>query len=253
MISARDIRFAYAKTLVVDGVSLEIRPGECLALLGANGSGKSTLLKLLLKILKPAEGAVYLSGQDLAHMDRRSIARHLGYAEQSASIPDFSVFEAVLTGRLPHGSGRPNGQDIQIVAETIGQMQLDDLSQRRLQSLSGGQVQRVIIARALAQRPKVLLLDEPTNHLDMRAQMEVARQIVAAIQRFGIAALLVLHDVNLSLRLAQRLVFLKNGRVQANVRPEQITPELVEHIYDLPVEIGRVGETPFIVPRWLES
>ncbi len=142
---------------------------------------------------------------------------------------------------------------MEIAAETLGAMGLADLSGRRLSSLSGGQLQRVILARALAQRPGVLLLDEPTNHLDLRAQKEVVERIANATAQFGVASIVVLHDVNLALRLAHRLVFMKAGRVLATCRPGQVTAPLMHDVFGVPVDLTHIRGKPFLVPQWLED
>jgi iron complex transport system ATP-binding protein len=163
------------------------------------------------------------------------------------------VFEAVLSGRLPHSGGHVGTADLEVVGDTLVAMNLTELSGRRLGSLSGGQLQRVIVARALAQRPSVLLLDEPTNHLDLRAQKDVAERLADAIARLGIAVVLVLHDINLAVHLADRLVFMKSGRLLAVRRPAEVDAPLVQEVYGVPVVELSSGSTSFFVPQWLEE
>lgn len=172
-LSIRGVEFAYGKHQVLRGVDLDVAAGTLCALLGPNGSGKSTLTKILAGVLRTRTGSVRLGGNDLLRMKPRERAKVVAYVPQSAEVPfELTVREAVTLGRTPHMGMRPTAHDTAIVEHAIERLGLAELAERRLSDLSGGQAQRVLIARALAQQPRVLLLDEPTSALDLRYQVE---------------------------------------------------------------------------------
>lgn len=233
---------------VLRDVSFELADGELLALLGPNGSGKSTLLKCLAGILKPKQGFISLDGGSLAEMPPRRRARCIGYVPQQAErLVPATVFDTVLTGRRPYAAWAPGRGDLQVTADVLSLLDLDDLSLREVTELSGGQRQKVYIARALAQQPSVLLLDEPTSNLDLRHQVEVM-DIVAAQAARGVAAIMALHDINTALRYANRILLLHRGMVAAAGGPEVLTPERIENIYEVPVTMTDHDGIPVVVP-----
>ena len=176
MIQAEHVRFAYrGMEPVLRDLNLTEETGRCLAFLGNNGAGKSTFLKCLNRILEPQEGLVVVDGMEIRNTPRAQIARKLAYVEQHTDVSRLTVYDTVLLGRKPHMRLGPSAGDYAIVDAAIARMQLDSLKLRYIDELSGGELQKVVLARAIAQQPKVLLLDEPTASLDLRNQHEVMR------------------------------------------------------------------------------
>ena len=248
-LTAHDLHFAYNGRPVLRGMGLALRRGESLGILGVNGAGKSTLLKCLNRILSPQQGVVMLGERDLARSDPTQVARMMGYVPQRASSEQLSVFDAVLLGRKPHIKWQASGHDLEVVARVLERMGLTDLGLRPVSALSGGEAQKVVIARALAQEPRLLLLDEPTSSLDMRNQLEVMELLMSAVRDQGIGAAVCLHDINLALRYLDRLVLLKQGRVHASLEPGELTPEVIREVYGVRAVLAEVQGQRVVIPQ----
>ncbi|MGH3612425.1 MAG: ABC transporter ATP-binding protein [Pseudonocardia sp.] len=235
MISARDISFGYAERLVLDGVGLDAAPGKIVGLIGPNGSGKTTLLRLLYAALTPRAGLVTVDGADIATLRTSEVARRLAVVAQEAppEMP-LSVADMVLLGRSPFRSafqGYTAG-DHRAAAAALHRVGARELADRPFGELSGGEKQRVLIARTLAQEADHLLLDEPTNHLDIRYQHE----ILVLVRTLGVATIVVLHDLNLAARYCDQLVLLDCGTVAASgPTADVLTPEVLEPVYHVGV------------------
>lgn len=246
MLTVRDIEFGYAggeQTLL--GVSLEARGGEVLGLLGPNGSGKSTLIRLMCGALRPRRGEVLLDGAPVSSLRPRALARALSLVPQSATPPEgFTALDVVLMGRhayIPR-LGRESGRDIEIAREAMRRTGVEALSEREARALSGGEWQRVLIARALAQEAAFLLLDEPVSNLDIRYQLEILR-LLHALSREGRAVVLVMHDINLAARFCDRLAVLCGGALRAEGAPgDVLTPTLLRDVYGV---AGTVFHVPY--------
>jgi iron complex transport system ATP-binding protein len=230
----RGITLGYGERQVVRDASLTVRRGELVGVIGPNGSGKSTLLKGISGTLTPASGEVRLGGSDTRRLGRTQLAKRLAVVTQSPSLPEaFTVREIVLMGRTPFlGFFQSEGQrDHAISAAAMRDAGVFHLADRLVGSLSGGERQRVVVARALAQTPEVLLLDEPTSHLDPHHQAQVMEVVRARCDR-GLAALAVLHDLNLAAQFCDRLVLVHDGQMRADGPPEQVlTQENVSRVY----------------------
>lgn len=238
MISIEDVSFAYdTSTPILDKVTTLVEDGKLTGILGNNGAGKSTLLFCLNKILKPSEGIVRFDGESIADMKRNELAQKVALVAQKSEATSLTVFDFVLLGRRPYMSFRPTDGDYGIVGTVIEQLGLDDFALRNVDELSGGEFQKVVLARALAQQTSNLLLDEPTNNLDPHNQLEVMHAIRNVVDTRGITAVAVMHDLNLSLRFCDNLLFLKNRRIVAAGSGSIVTPELVKDIYDIDVDI----------------
>jgi iron complex transport system ATP-binding protein len=249
MLAADGIRFAYSSKPILDGVSFKVDRGELCSILGNNGAGKSTLLKCLLRILHPQEGTVLIEEEDAYKMSPREMARHMGYvAQKENENARFTVFDAVLMGRRPHINWGASGRDMEVVREVVETMGLEDLSLRYLDQLSGGELQKVIIARALAQEPGIMLLDEPTSNLDLKNQLEVMETVKRAVAERGIAAMMAIHDLNLALRFSNKFMLLKDGAVFACGGPEVISTETIESVYGVRVAIETLDDRKVVVP-----
>jgi iron complex transport system ATP-binding protein len=243
MLQARGLCFDYGRRPVLLGIDLGVREGELCSILGNNGAGKSTLLKCLAGILHPRRGAVYLGGDDRASLGRREAARRLAYVSQrDARQARLTVFDAVLMGRRPHITWGVEARDLEVVERVIEALELEELALRTIDELSGGEYQKVVIARALAQEPRVLLLDEPTSNLDLRNQLEVMQTVRQAVEERGISALMAIHDLNLALRFSDSFLLLHGGTVLASGGREVISPGNIERTYGVKVRVeGRNG------------
>ncbi|MEU5240587.1 ABC transporter ATP-binding protein [Streptomyces lydicus] len=230
-IDVEDLSVEVAGRRLVHDLTLRADSGGLVGLVGPNGSGKSTLLRCVYRALRPAAGAVRLDGADLHAMDARTGARLLAALPQEAGTEfDFTVAEVVAMGRLPHqrGSGRASAADTAVCERALARVGAAHLAGRGFLSLSGGEKQRVLIARALAQEPKVLVLDEPTNHLDIAQQLEV----LALVRDSRLTVLTALHDLNLAAVHCDALHVIAEGRIVASGPPyEVLTPELLAEVF----------------------
>jgi len=239
LIAAHDLHFAYnVYTAVLNGVGLSVRMGEVVALLGANGSGKSTLLKLLLGLLEPSTGSVYLDGRRLSAWSRREIARRIAYVPQSQAMPfPYTVRDLVALGRIPHVGlvGRLSARDHDAVDKAMVRLSIEGLAGCRFTQLSGGQRQLGLIARALAQEVPLVVMDEPDGGLDYGNQWRLLG-LVEALAAEGRAFVLSSHHPDHVLGSASRAVLLHQGRVVADGVPaEVVTPENMLQLYGLRV------------------
>lgn len=242
------VRFGYDGHAVLDGVCFDARPREFLAVLGNNGAGKSTLLKCLNGILRPRSGAVLLGEGDVRAMSRTQVAREIGYVPQRTDATSITVMDAVLLGRKPHIRWDAGGEDLSVVEDVLHRLGLEDLAMRPLDQLSGGELQKTAIARALAQEPRVLLLDEPTSSLDLKNQLDVLDTVKRVARESDVAVVAVMHDLNLALRYADRFMLLAQGRVHAFGGPEVITAATVSAVYGVPVSVTQVNDLRMVVP-----
>ncbi|HOB10191.1 MULTISPECIES: ABC transporter ATP-binding protein [Acetomicrobium] len=232
----------------MQGVSLEVTSGSILAVIGMNGSGKSTLLKCLNGLLKPRSGIVMLDGKNLNKMKREEIAKHVGYVPQRYHEGDLTVFDAVLLGRKPHIYWSPSDYDFDVVNYALQAMEIERYALRPVRELSGGEIQRVMLARAIAQEPKVLLLDEPTSSLDLYHQIEVMNLLYMMAKDMGMAIIFSMHDINLALQFADRFLLLKEGKVYAYGGLEIITPQNIEDVFKVEVSLTQIGDHILVTP-----
>ena len=251
MLEARELRYAYGRREVLRGVSLQVGRGQVLAVMGGNGAGKSTLLKCLNRILPLAGGAVRLDGADLARLPRHQIARRVAYLPQRQEPDQLTVFDSVLLGRRPHIAWSASRRDHRVVEQALDNLGLAHLAGRRMDQLSGGEAQKVALARALAQEPDLLLMDEPTSSLDLYNQLEWADLVWGLVRRRGLAAVVALHDLALALRLADRLALLKDGRVHSDCPVGELHEADIAQVYGVRVRLTTVDGWPAVVPLGL--
>lgn len=214
-INALEFSYAPDQKNVLNAISFEIHPGTITAILGPNGAGKTTLIHLLLGLQKPAKGAINLEDMPLSHYSRRELSQWMGLVPQSEYIPfEYSVLEYVLLGRAPYLGplDLPTETDIQIARQALDQIGIPELEQRPIPALSGGELQLVLIARALAQQPKILLLDEPTSHLDL-SNRNVTLRILNQLRKNGSTILFTTHDPEAASLIADNLVLMRQGSV----------------------------------------
>lgn len=219
------VRYGADSTPVLREVCLELHRGEVCALLGANGAGKSTLVKVIAGTAKPAEGTVRLLGDDVAALSRRQISQRAAVVPQRSNVSlGFTVHEVVAMGRAPHQSAwmRQRTVDTAEIERAIHVCDLGELQRREVVTLSGGEQQRVHIARALAQRAPVLLLDEATAHLDIRHAIDLHRIVGDEVRSRDLCCLCVMHDLNMAGNIANRVVLMKAGRIVADGTPDEV-------------------------------
>lgn len=235
---------------ILKGIDLDVGDRELVGVIGPNGSGKSTLLKCVYRVLKPTKGAVYLDGRLLDSYSYRDSARGIAVVAQHNYYNfDFSVKEVVLMGRSPHKRAldRDTAEDWQIVSESLETVGMAAFSERSFSTLSGGEQQRVILARALAQRTPCLILDEPTNHLDIKYQLQLM-DLVRGLDRTVIAAV---HDLNIAAMYCDRLYAMKDGKIVGQGPPEALlTPKFIREVYEVDAQVMTSGDgVPHILFR----
>ncbi|OPZ58825.1 MAG: Iron(3+)-hydroxamate import ATP-binding protein FhuC [Deltaproteobacteria bacterium ADurb.Bin510] len=249
MLTVKNIRMAYTKERqVLDGLSFTLGAGQILSILGPNGAGKTTLLKCINAMISPQAGVVQVENHDIFSMSATEIARHLGYVAQKNEAVRLTTFDAVLLGRKPHLGWRVTAKDLKKVAAILKQLDLEHLALRHLDQMSGGELQKVCLARALVQEPRVLLLDEPTSSLDLKNQLDMLTTVQAIVKQHGIAAVMTMHDLNLALRFTDQFIFMKQGRVHACGRPAEIDAGMVQDVYGVAVDIIKHRGQVVLVP-----
>jgi len=248
ILSVEKVDFAYPSRQVLEEVSFNVQRGEFVALLGTNGAGKTSLLKCVNRILKPQSGVIWIEDQSVMDLKRRLLAQKIGYVEQQRQGSRTTVFDAVLMGRKPYIEWDATRKDLEIVCRVLETMNLTDYSLRNLDELSGGELQKVFIARALAQQPDVLLMDEPTSSLDLRNQIEVLKMTRQICHSEEIAVVAAMHDINQALRFADRFILLKDGRVFAAGDKEIMTSETLYDIYEIAVAVEEFNGDKVVIP-----
>ena len=250
------LSFNYAGIQVLKDVEMEVELGEMLSIVGPNGSGKSTLLKCINRILKTKQNTVLIDGKDTSKLNLKELSKIMGYVPQnSTSTFPFTVFDVVLMGRKPYIHWNLSEQDNEIVAEMLDFLGIGDLSMRHFNELSGGEQQKVIVARALAQQPQILLLDEPTSSLDIKHQLEILCMLRSLTQSKERSVIVSMHDLNLASRFSDRMIMLKQGKIFASGTPESVlTEENIEKVYGINCKVTNslLGK-PQVVPMIPET
>lgn len=236
-ICATDIKMEIGNNEILKGVSIDSKNREFIGIIGPNGSGKSTLLKCIYRILKPNNGCIMLGEEDISKMSVKESAKKLAVVAQHNYYNfDFSVGEVVLMGRSPHKKSLEpdNSEDYDIVNESLEKVGMLGFKNRSFSTLSGGEQQRVILARALAQQTPCLILDEPTNHLDIKYQLS----LLNIVKSLNLTVISAIHDLNIAAMYCDRLFVMKNGQIVGSGIPQEVlTKEFIKEIYDIDVEI----------------
>lgn len=248
MLTVNELKFLYRNKDVLKEIGFSIEQGQVIAVLGPNGVGKTTLLKCLNRILRPCEGTVMLDDCNLLDLDTMEIARRVGYVPQRVETGRLTAFDAVLLGRRPHIGWDVTPRDLAIVDAVFRKLGMEALRLCYIDEMSGGELQKVAIARALVQEPRVLLLDEPTSNLDLKNQVEILTTIREIVRDHNIAAIMTMHDLNQALRFADTFIFIRNGKVHVHGSHEIVTPHVIEEVYGLPVMIGELGGVRCVIP-----
>jgi len=254
MLKLSSLSVAYYDQDVIQEITFEIRSGEILALVGPNGAGKSTLIRAVSGVIPVKSGEVWMDGKELIKLGIMDRARHLAVVPQARELPGaYTVYQTVLMGRTPYLGwlGHANQKDHAIVRLAMERTHTQQLAERHVSDLSGGEQQRVLLARALAQDAPILLLDEPTTHLDLQHQSNLLNLIRELCQGGELTVLMVLHDLNLAGLYADRVALLNNGRILAIGNPgEVLTTENLTAVYQVPVNVIPHPEygTPLVLP-----
>lgn len=239
MLELCDLSFRYQKRgpLVLDGVNLTLERGEIGLLLGRNGAGKTTLFQTILGMQKPERGSMRFDDTNLLTCSRRERAQRIAYVPQRIRFGALTVYDTVLSGRIAHFGFAPGSEDRAITERILEEMQLLALAERDVETLSGGERQKVAIARALAQQPQLLVFDEPTGNLDLYNEQLILSEARRAAKERGIAILMSVHDLDRALSLGDRFFLMKNGKIRYTGGPEIMTEPVIREIFDANVRI----------------
>lgn len=241
MLRIENLSVSYNSREILHGISLSVESGEILALIGPNGAGKSTLIRAASGVIASSGGTVRTNGDDFHTLDPMRRARYMAVVPQAISLPPaFTVWETVLMGRTPHLGflGQTSSTDEALARRSLERVHAEALADRRVGELSGGESQRVLLARALCQSTPILLLDEPTAHLDLQYQVSLLELVRTLAREDKLAVLIALHDLNLAARYADRVALMVAGRIKAIGSPREVlTPELISESYCWPVDV----------------
>ncbi len=253
-VELENIIFGYDKERILNDISIDIQSQKFTTIIGPNGSGKSTLLKVISSLISPDNGIVRLDGIDIKNMSQLDIARKVAVVPQENNIEyRFTVQDIVMMGRYPH-LGRfqtESIRDYKLVGNALEMTNTIHLKDRYINELSGGEKQRVIIARALAQQPKIILLDEPTSYLDIQHQVEILELLENLNKEEGLTVIAILHDINLAARFSNNMILLKDGTVIGEGNPrEVITLENLKNAYEIDMIISKnpYSNSPYVIP-----
>ncbi len=252
MLKIENLHFHYGGSSrdVLRGANLELSEGQVGILLGKNGSGKTTLFKSLLGIVKPKKGSITFQGENLLKLGRVQRARRIAYVPQDIQFGALSVFDSVLMGRISYFGIQAGKEDYEAVEKLLGDMGILELAHRNVTELSGGEQQKIAIARAMAQEPRLMVFDEPTGNLDIANEQLIIREAKKLAKEKNIAILASLHDLNQALALGDIFFFLKDGAVKYAGGKEIFTPEVIKDIFDADVELLQMDGKTVVVNKF---
>ena len=244
----RNLSFRYKKDPILSNVSFSLPAGAILAVIGKNGAGKSTLLKSIGNILTPSSGSIRVDGKDVLSMNREEVAACFAYVPQAGEGTSLDVFTTVLLGRKPHIRFHPDKNDLIQVEELLETLDLSHLAMRPTATLSGGELQKVSIARALVQQAAVLLMDEPTSSLDIGNQLDLIEILCRTVKITGVSIVVTVHDINLALRFADWFLLIDGGRIVDFTPKEGITPDMIQQTYGVTVTMHHMENHTIVIP-----
>jgi iron complex transport system ATP-binding protein len=233
---------------ILDNVSFCASKGELIALVGVNGAGKTSLLKCICGIIKPSSGQIKFNGQLLNTMPLKKIAKNVSYFAQNPMYNDLVVFESILLARKPHINSSFNAKDYIKVQAIIEKLNLNHLALKKFNELSGGEAQKVRVAQLLAQETQLLLIDEPLNNLDLKNQIDTIRLIKDLVENTKLIAIMAIHDINIALNYAHRLIFLKNGKVIDFCKNTEANPHTIKEIYGIEFDFINSNNKTICIP-----
>ena len=248
-LKTENLGFSYKTNNIFKEISLSVGDGEILSLVGPNGAGKTTLLKCINRLLVPNAGSVEAMGRDVATFSRIEMAKAMAYVPQSApSQFPITVFDAVMLGRRPYLNWKPSQIDIDMVMDIIVRLELSEMAMRDINQLSGGERQKVVIAKAIVQEPKILLLDEPTTYLDLKYQLRIMEFVRSMVDDKGLSAIITTHDLNLALRFSDSLAVLKDGGIVVSGNTDVLTEDVILQVYGVEAYLDQHMDRPFMIP-----
>jgi ABC-type cobalamin/Fe3+-siderophores transport systems, ATPase components len=245
----RGVKFSYKSDSTLENISFNVKRNEVLTILGPNGVGKTTLLKCMNRILEPSEGVISVEDTDLDKINKRDLAKKMGYVPQRGDVSRMTVFDAVLLGRRPYIEWDATERDLRITDKVLDLIGLNELSLKYIDEISGGEYQLVQIARALVQQPKIILMDEPTSNLDITNQHMIMKMIRKIIQKNDMTAIITIHDLNLAARYSDKFVMMHNGKVHAAGGHEILTPSNIESVYHIDTYVETINGIPVVIPK----
>lgn len=237
MIEIKNLSFSYKDKEILNNISFTAQDGECVGILGNNGAGKSTLITCINRLKKPKTGQIFIDNENIGDITRLELAKKIAYVSQKADISETTVFDYVQLGRKPYIKWSLKQSDVDLCTKTLENLGLYHLQLRKLHELSGGELQKIVLARALVQQPRVLLLDEPTSNLDPKNQYEMMNLVHKIAKEQNITVLIVIHDLNLALHCCDKFYFLKDGKGYSYGGIETITHETIENVYGINAKV----------------
>lgn len=249
MLRVDRLSFQYGKNCILNNISFDVSNGTMLSVLAPNGAGKTTLIRCINSLLKPQSGSIFLDEERIDSMRPEKRARRIAYMPQRTEVSGLTVFDTVLLGRKPYTNWKPTAADLAKVEQVLQRLELTDQALRPLDQLSGGEMQKVSLARILVQEARLFLLDEPTGVLDLKNRVEILSLLRRFVHEHQLIAVLSIHDLNDALRFTDRLLFLKSGQVFADETPQTLVEHVVESVYGLPIELHNAGNHKIVVVR----
>lgn len=247
MLEIKNLSFGYKNHLVLNNLSLTLLDNKIGVILGKNGAGKSTLFKNILGILKPNEGSINIDNINLNTLSRKERAKKISYVPQDISFGELNVFDSVLVGRLSNFNFFSRYEDEQITKKIIKDMSLEKIMNKNVNELSGGEKQKVAIARALVQEANVLIFDEPTGNLDVSNEQLILKEARKIVKEKNVSILISIHDLNLALQYGDYFYFLKDGYIKYHGGKEIFTKEIIKDIFDIEVNIVTIQNQKVIL------
>ena len=249
MLQIEKLSFRYGthSPLVLDGVSLSLPPGRIGVLLGPNGAGKSTLFRIILGLLRPESGSLLLEGENLLRLSGRERARRIAWVPQSVHFGALSVYDSILMGRIAYFGFRAGEKDRAVTRKILRELGMEDLAERNAETLSGGEKQKLAIARAMAQEPQLLIMDEPTGNLDPANEEQILTMAAGLAKEKNIAVLVSLHDLNQALDYGDCFYLMKKGQIRYTGGTEMLRPDVIREIYGVDTVLAEWEGRKFIV------